>query len=225
MPRNHHSAARRGGRNDSPGTTETSLSTLTRTAFRDARYVDRALERPLDQVVFVSDELGYAADLALAFLGVTETRQSGGCCVVTTERRVSRIKRDTDRVLWESRLGVVEVGIDESTRTDPYAETPVYSLSNVGDYASLFLTVDDLVGRFDGPASLVVHSLDALLAETSVRTVSRLLTLGQRLDATPQLFTLDSQRCSSDSLETIRSTVDAVVRIEHVSGEPLITVE
>lgn len=223
MPR-PNSTARRGDSEATSGDVATSLSAFSRTAFRDARYVGRRLERPLDQVVFVSDDIGYAADLALAFLGVAEI-QHGGCCVVTTERRASRIKRDTDQLLADSRLGVVEVGIDESMRTNPYAETPVYSLSNVGDYASLFLTVDDLVERFNGPASLVVHSLDALLAETSVRTVSRLLTLGQQLNATPQLFTLDSQRCSSDSLGTIRSTVDAVVRIEHVAGEPLITVE
>ena len=173
--------------------------------------------------MLVSDRLEYACDVAFAVLSVEA--QPDGCCVVSTERRANRIERDTDQLLSDSRLGVVEVGFDEPTETNPYAETPVHSLSNVGDYTSLFLTMDDIVERFDGSTSLVVHSLDALLAETSVRTVSRLLTLGQRLDAAPQLFTLDSRRCSHETLETIRSTVDAVVRIEHVAGEPLVTVE
>lgn len=225
MPQNHPSAARHGDRGDTSRDAETSLSAFTRTAFRDARYVDRQLERPVDQIVVASDDLAYAWDVALAFLGTSEAEQSNGCCVVSTERRANRLRRDTRRLLSGATVGVVEVGLDAPTGTDPYTETPVYSLPNVGDYASLFLTVEDLVERFEGRTPIVVHSLDALLAETSVRTVSRLLTHSRRLDATPQVFTLDSRRCSSESLETIRSTVDAVVHIEHVAGESMVTVE
>ncbi|GGL68472.1 hypothetical protein [Halocalculus aciditolerans] len=226
MSRNRPTAASHGHDSDVRPRSETSRGEFTRRAFHDAEYLERHLERPPGQLVVAADDRSYAWDVGLAFLAGYELRPATGCCVVSTDYSADRVARDFDRLLADSRLGVVQVDVEDAADSDPYAATPVHSLPTVRDYTSLFLTVDDVIARFDGDSTLVVHSLEELLAETSVRAVSRLLALCRRqLETTPQVFTLDVDRCSSASLEAIRSTVDTLVRIDDSGDGRRVTVD
>ncbi|WP_435102343.1 DUF7504 family protein [Halarchaeum sp. P4] len=200
------------------------LTRHTRRALRDAQYIERELDEPADQIVIATDDLDYAWAVALAFLAHHEVRDRAGSSVVTTERDADLIEADFEEFLPDHQLGVLD--IDSGQQAQPYRTPPVYTLSNVGDFTSLFLTIDKIHNGFDGDASLIVHSLDDLLAETSVQTVTRLLKLFEwRLSATPQLFTLDLERCSEQSLENVQSMVDTLVRIEGAPDETWVTVE
>lgn len=189
-----------------------------RRAYRDAEYIERQLgsdETP-NQLVVVADDLEYAWHVSLAYLAQYETRDAAGCCVVTTERDVETVGTDFDRLLPDVRLSIVDIGSEREPIWNTYAESPVYHLATVGDFTKLVLALDDASAAFDNEGSLLFHSLDELLADTSVRTVLRLLNLlDGDLTLTPQLYTLDLDRCSNDSLDAIRSRVDTLVQIEN----------
>lgn len=187
-----------------------------RQAYRDAEYIERQLDEAPNQLVVVADDLDYAWQVALAYHAQYETRDSAGCCVVTTEEAVTTIGEQFDQLLPDVRLSIVDVGSAQEPVWNTYTESPVYHLETVGDFTNLVLALDDASAAFDGEGALLFHSLDELLADTSVPTVLRLLTLlDGNLALTPQLYTLDLDRCSADSLETIRSRVDTLVQIEN----------
>ena len=203
---------------------EHSFTLVAHQALRDARYIERQLDRPADQIVIAADDLDYAWTVTIAFLAQQEIREQAGSSIVTTERDAGTIERDFERFLPDRRFGILDLDADQQSR--PYRDPPVHTLSNIGDFTSLFLTLDQIDSVFDGNSSLLVHSLDALVAETSVETVTRLLKLFEwQHSATPQIFTLDLERCSDPSLENIQSVVDTLVRIEGAPDETWVTIQ
>ncbi|QLC35402.1 hypothetical protein EFA46_014215 (plasmid) [Halarchaeum sp. CBA1220] len=203
---------------------EHSFTQVAHQALRDARYIERQLDGPADQIIIAADDLDYAWTVTIAFLAQHEVREQAGSSIVTTERDADTIERDFEQFLPDLRFGILDLDAGQQSR--PYRDPPVHTLSNTGDFTSLFLTLDQIDSGFNGNSSLLVHSLDALVAETSVETVTRLLKLFEwKHSATPQIFTLDLERCSDRSLENIRSVVDTLIRIEGAPDGTWITVE
>lgn len=151
--------------------------------------------------------------MSLAYLAQYDTRDAACCCIVTTERDVETVGTDSGRLLPDIQLSIVDIASEREPIWNTYTESLEHHLATIGDFTKLVLVLDDTSAAFDNEGSLLFHSLDELLADTSVRTVLRLL--DGDLTLTPQIYTLDPDRCSNDSLDAIRSHVDTLVQIEN----------